>query len=132
MITLPSPCDALDERTITTAAGEFVLQFKTPTYQERLEDDYLSMLAFSEAEASRGLARQQIHRIERCCVGWSGVQDAGGENVPFSINALGQVLTAWPFAADQVTGILRELFAPKVPRLGEFAGRPAAGSAAAG
>lgn len=129
MMTLPNPLDTLEERTLDTPGGPFVLQLKRPSYQDRLEDESLGMLAFSEAEAARGLARQQIRRIERCCIGWLQVQDAAGEAVPFSLDALARVLSAWPEVANQVQSILRELFKPKAAALGESAGRPAAGTA---
>lgn len=129
MMTLPNPLDALVERTVETPSGPFVLQLKRPTYQDRMEDDSRGLLAFSEAEAARGLARQQIHRIERCCVGWLQVQDAAGDPVPFSLDALARVLSAWPDVAAQVQQLLRELFAPPRAALGESAGRPAAGTA---
>lgn len=127
----PNPLDALEERSIETPGGPFVLQLKRPTYQDRLEDDNLGMLAFGEADEARGLAKKQIRRIERCCVGWLQVEDAAGEPVPFSIDAFARVLSAWPEVAGQVDAILRELYAVKVAPLGESSSRPAAGTEAA-
>ena len=129
MITLPKSTDALTEHAIPTPDGEFRLLLKRPTYAERLEDDSLGILAFAERSAAAGLVRQATRRIESCCVGWSGVQDEAGNAVPFSIEALTAVFSAYPSVTVQVQDLIAGLYR-RTDSVGESVAPPVAGTAA--
>lgn len=81
--------------------GTFDLMLRQPTAAEQIAAVVASM-------------KSQVEQVQArlgCVVGWSGVQDADGKEIPFTRSRLEALIAAYPAVAVEVIIVLARLFA---------------------
>jgi hypothetical protein len=99
-------------KTVTLADGQtFDLLTVRPSYTQRFNDEGRLLHARASADGDQW-SSLRLGRIRDAIVGWSGVTNDKGQEVPFTAARLLQVLDACPETVDQVVAIANEAFAP--------------------
>lgn len=81
--------------------GSFDLFLRQPTAAEQIS----SVVASTKSQV------EQVQARLACVVGWSGVQDAEGKEIPFTRPRLEALIAAYPAVAIEVIVALVRLFA---------------------
>jgi hypothetical protein len=124
MFTLDLNAPGRVEAKITLAAGSFVLFLQPPSLDERTIDDGLAHAMYTNPEKpAEHYLTKFLRRLDRV-IGWDGVRDSSDKPIPFTPQALRQLLNKVPAVIPILSNHLHNLYSTDEVRLGESGSKP--------